>query len=245
MIRWSGSGAELRLRGLPPIWIDLAVPVVALILCGPVWIGLSPNELATGSLIVPMLMLSILAHELGHALVARRWGLTPIAIRLHAGGGEAVFDGHAPNRTADWQITLAGPLANLLIGLACLSIAWLLTPTPQLHPGDPWFEPLPAVTPPMVRALAWSGWANLALMAINLLPAMPLDGGHLTYSVLERRLGPNRALFWVGLCGVILGIVLWPVCLAWAVLGVPIWLPPSIPPNWAAMRRAAATRRAR
>ena len=218
---------------------------MALILCGPLWIGLSPNELATASLIVPMLTMSVLAHELGHALMAKRWGLTPVAIRLHANGGEAVLDGYAPNRTADRQITLGGPLANLLIGLACLGVAWLLTPAPHLRPGDPWSNPLPTVTPPLVRALSWSGWANLALLAINLLPAMPLDGGHLTYDVLERRLGPNRALFWVGLCGVILGLVLWPVCLLWVIFGVPIWLPPSIPANWTAMRRAAAQERTR
>ena len=112
-----------------------------------------------------------------------------------------------------------------------------------MHPGDPWFEPLPVALPPLVRALSWTGWANLALVAINLLPAVPLDGGHLTYSILERRLGPSRALFWVGLCGVVLGIVLVPVCLAWIVLGVPIWLPPSVPANWNAMRRAAAAGR--
>ena len=63
---------EFSLPGLPPIWIDLAVPLMALILCGPLWIGLGPNELVTAGLIVPMLMLSVLAHEIGHAVMAKR-----------------------------------------------------------------------------------------------------------------------------------------------------------------------------
>jgi Zn-dependent protease/CBS domain-containing protein len=105
---------------------------------------------------------SLLAHELGHALQARREGMEIEGITLWLFGGVAKFKGEFPSAGAEFRIAVAGPLVSLVLGVAFVLIAWL--------GGLP--EVADAVS-------AWLGYINLTLLVFNLLPALPLDGGRI------------------------------------------------------------------
>lgn len=238
-MRWHDEGLEIALPGLPPIWTHISLPVVALLVTAPLWWGFHIGGLSVAAIVIPALMLSVLAHEMGHALVARRLGLVPVAIRLHGGGGEAVLEGDADRRAHDRLITLAGPLANLALAALGFALLWLMTPGPDPMPGQsPFGRPPPLPDSVAERAVRWIAWANLILAAINLLPAFPLDGGLLAHSLLEARWGARRATLWVARCGVVLAGVAMLVFLGSLLAGMPILAPPYLIPSLEALRAA-------
>lgn len=110
---------------------------------------------------------SILLHEIGHALQARRDGMTIDGITLWMFGGVAKFVGMFPSAGAEFRIAIAGPLVSLGLGAGFTGIA--------LVPGVP--EPVDAVA-------AWLGYINIALLIFNMLPALPTDGGRVLRSVI-------------------------------------------------------------
>ncbi|MFN8186345.1 MAG: site-2 protease family protein [Gaiellales bacterium] len=109
---------------------------------------------------------SLLAHELGHALQAQREGMRIDGITLWLFGGVARFKGMFPGAGAEFRIAIAGPLVTLVIGVACLLLG--LTSAPGYVDG----------------VISWLGYINLVLLAFNLLPALPLDGGRVLRSAL-------------------------------------------------------------
>ncbi len=117
---------------------------------------------------------AIVAHELAHALVARRRGLPVRSITLFALGGVAQFEKEAEDAKTEFLVSLAGPVASVLIGFVCLLLAWLLGWTMMTEP----------TTPPMAM-LVWLGFINLGLAVFNMLPGFPMDGGRVL-----------RALIW-------------------------------------------------
>jgi Zn-dependent protease/CBS domain-containing protein len=110
---------------------------------------------------------SLLAHELGHAVTARREGMELDGITLWLFGGVARFKGRFPSAGAELRIALAGPAVSLLIGVACSLLAWAV-----VLPGG------------VDGVLAWVGYVNLILLVFNLLPALPLDGGRVLRALL-------------------------------------------------------------
>ena len=110
---------------------------------------------------------SILLHELGHAVQARREGMEIEGITLWIFGGVAQFKGMFPSAGAEFRIAVAGPVVSLALGLAFVAGAVLVS----------WSNPVDGV-------LAWLGYINLALLVFNLLPALPLDGGRILRSAL-------------------------------------------------------------
>ncbi|MGE5691860.1 MAG: site-2 protease family protein [Pseudomonadota bacterium] len=110
---------------------------------------------------------SLLAHELGHAVVARREGMEIDGITLWLFGGVAKFKGMFPSARAEFRIAIAGPLVSLALGVLGVAIAAGLE--------------LPNVVDGIV---GWLGVTNLLLLAFNMLPALPLDGGRVLRSAL-------------------------------------------------------------
>jgi Zn-dependent protease/CBS domain-containing protein len=110
---------------------------------------------------------SLLLHELGHAIQARREGMEIDGITLWLFGGVAAFKGMFPSAGAEFRIAIAGPLVTLVLGIGFLGLA---------------------VSMPMTAAvdgvLAWLGITNVMLLVFNLLPALPLDGGRVLRSAL-------------------------------------------------------------
>ncbi len=113
---------------------------------------------------------ALLLHELGHAIQARREGMEIEGITLWLFGGVARFKDEFPSAGAEFRIAIAGPLVTLALGSVCVAVAALS------HPG----EAIDGVA-------AWLGYINLLLLAFNLLPALPLDGGRVL-----------RAALWAG-----------------------------------------------
>jgi CBS domain-containing protein len=88
-------------------------------------------------------------------------------ITLWLFGGVARFSGEFPSAGAELRVALAGPFVSLVLGVALLAAA-LLTPLPSAVDG----------------VIHWLGYINLVLLAFNMLPALPLDGGRVLRAVL-------------------------------------------------------------
>ncbi len=132
--------------------------------------GWSPAATWTIAIVASLLLfVSVIAHELGHSLVARSQGLPVKNITLFALGGVAQLtrEPETPGREA-WM-AIAGPLVSAAIGGLSLGAAYLLSGPQQL-----------------VGLLAYLGIANLALLAFNLLPGFPMDGGRVLRALLWR-----------------------------------------------------------
>ncbi|MBV8733700.1 MAG: site-2 protease family protein [Solirubrobacterales bacterium] len=113
---------------------------------------------------------SLLAHELAHALVARRHGVNVKGIVLWVFGGVAQLENDSPDPRAELELTAAGPATSLALAGAGLGLAWLL--------GSAGASPL------LVSSVAWLGGINGLLALFNLLPAFPLDGGRILRALL-------------------------------------------------------------
>lgn len=115
---------------------------------------------------------SILLHELGHALQARREGMQIEGITLWLFGGVARFAGMFPSAGAEFRIAAAGPAVSALLAGGFVGAA--------LVPGIP--SAVDGVS-------SWLGFINLALLIFNLIPALPLDGGRMLRAALWARSG--------------------------------------------------------
>jgi Zn-dependent protease/predicted transcriptional regulator len=127
------------------------------------WMGVAAAILFFGSLLL---------HELGHALQARREGVQIDGITLWLFGGVARFKGMFPTPGAEFRIAIAGPLVTLGLSGAFIVLAALVPSSHALH-----------------GVLAWVGYVNLLLLVFNLMPALPLDGGRVLRSILWRAKG--------------------------------------------------------
>jgi Zn-dependent protease len=135
--------------------------------------GLSDGTYVALAIVAAVLFFaSLIGHEYGHALQARREGVEIDGITLWALGGVARFKGMFPSAGAEFRIAIAGPIVSLVLGLLFMLIAWV--------GGAP--EQVDAVA-------AWLGFINLSLLVFNLLPALPLDGGRVLRSLLWRARG--------------------------------------------------------
>ena len=125
---------------------------------------------------------SVVLHELGHALVARRFGVRTRDITLLPIGGVARLE-RLPRRAAhELWISLAGPAVNVALAVVLFAFHAALE------------SPLREEVRPMHESfLARLGWANGALALFNLLPAFPMDGGRVLRAVLALRIDPLRA----------------------------------------------------
>jgi Zn-dependent protease len=118
---------------------------------------------------------SLLLHELGHAVQARREGMEIEGITLWLFGGVAKFKGMFPSAGAEFRIAIAGPLVSLALGLLFALGAWAVS-TREAVDG----------------VAAWLGYINLTLLVFNMLPALPLDGGRVLRSALWHVRGSFR-----------------------------------------------------
>ncbi|MFC8419509.1 site-2 protease family protein [Streptomyces sp. NPDC057236] len=178
----------------------------------------------TGLLGAVVFLLSLLAHELSHALVARRNGVGVDDITLWLLGGIARLRSEAPTPGAEVRIAGVGPLVSLSLGVLFGVLAGLS--------GALYGAGL------AVETLAWLAGINLLLAVFNALPAAPLDGGRLLRALVWHKTGnplrgtavatgAGRALGWV-LIGVGLYLVLfgalfsgfWLVVVGWFLIAM-------------------------
>jgi Zn-dependent protease len=140
------------------------------------------------------LFLSVLAHELSHALVGRSEGIEIEEIVLHPFGGLARLRNEPENPRAEFRIAVAGPAASFLIGV--VSFILLL---PTVRAGY-------TIASGMLLLLSAG---NLLLAIFNLFPGYPLDGGRVLRAILWRRTGDIRqATRLAGICGMLIAAIL-------------------------------------
>jgi Zn-dependent protease len=166
-----------------------------------------------------LFLASLLAHEIGHALVARRAGLRVRGITLWLLGGVAQLEDEPASPRDELRVALVGPAVSLALavgfGLAAVGLA--------VAGG-------PAVA---VAVTGWLAVGNGVLALFNLLPAAPLDGGRVLRGLLWRRHGSRvrasvtatRAGVWVGTALVVYGLLgsftgwgigtLWTALIGW------------------------------
>jgi Zn-dependent protease/CBS domain-containing protein len=130
--------------------------------------GLSKSaHIAMAIVAASLFFLSLLLHEFGHALRARREGIEIDGITLWLFGGVARFKGSFRSAGAEFRVAIAGPLVSLALGVLFVLIA--------LIPG------IPSAVDGVV---SWLGYINLTLLVFNLIPAPPLDGGRVLHAAL-------------------------------------------------------------
>ncbi|MEE6259920.1 site-2 protease family protein [Plantactinospora sonchi] len=141
----------------------LLAALITLLYGGVVRQQLALSQLAgylVGFGFVVLLLGSVLLHELGHALTARRYGIGVRGITLELLGGYTEMDRDAPSPRVDLLVSLAGPAVSLVIGLAAVG-ATLALPDGTL-----------------VNQFAFQlAASNLLVALFNILPGLPLDGG--------------------------------------------------------------------
>ena len=134
-------------------------------------------------LLIVMLFSCVLLHELGHCVVARRFGVGIASITLYPLGGIALLDDMPREPVREILIALAGPAVNFLIAAGL----WLLDSLGRAAPA------LAREAPPGGDLLGGLLWANLGLGLFNLVPAYPMDGGRVLRGILATRLPYPRA----------------------------------------------------
>jgi Zn-dependent protease/CBS domain-containing protein len=133
--------------------------------------GLGAWRFVAGLAFAVLFYLSLLLHEVSHALMAQRYGLGVRSITLFFFGGVTEIDSETRTPGQEFKVSVVGPLTSLVVGLVFLA---LLTVTP---------DGLLKLT---VFGLAWS---NLVVAAFNLLPGLPFDGGHVLRALVWRITG--------------------------------------------------------
>jgi Zn-dependent protease len=138
-----------------------------------------------------LFFLSILLHELGHAWVAIRNGIPIEGIDLWMFGGVAKLGRDADSAGVEFRIAAAGPLVTLVIAVVCFGLgAAVSSGTDALHSAQ--FDQ--DVSGATTAILGYLVSINLLLLAFNLIPAFPLDGGRIARAIAWRLTGDrNRA----------------------------------------------------
>ncbi|MDX6681360.1 MAG: hypothetical protein QOG94_1399 [Solirubrobacteraceae bacterium] len=140
---------------------------------------------------VMLFFVSIVLHELGHALVARRLGIATSGIDLWFFGGIAKMSRDSDSAGTELKIAIAGPVVTLLIAALCVGLCALLSGGAAL---DVIILKRDAQVSPELALLGFLALWNAALLVFNLVPAFPLDGGRLARATVWAATGDrNRA----------------------------------------------------
>ncbi len=210
------------------------------------WVHTHPARLLGGLPFMATLMLFFLAHEMGHYLYCRRYGIyatlpffIPMPTPIGTMGAVILIRSRIRSRTALFDIGIAGPIAGFVVALAVLvvSLAW----SKPMHPGPITSDyefgfPLifqlvhrflaslgllrgPAALPldrTLMHPTAIAAWVGMLATSLNLLPGGQLDGGHIVFSIAPRAHKIVSRLTILILLG--MAYYLWVSWFVWAVL---------------------------
>ena len=202
----TGAMSSLRLGRVLgiPVEIHWSIVAVVALFTGnlavralPIWVpGADLRWRLVAALVgVILFFASILAHELGHSMVAMGHGVGVSGITLWLLGGMAQLDEMVPTARAEARIAAAGPAVSGILAVFFTAVAvigfeleaWRLA----------------------VAVAGWLGFVNLILALFNLAPAAPLDGGRILTAALWHRTGDaERARLLAGRCGLVLAALL-------------------------------------
>ncbi|HYD80286.1 MAG TPA: site-2 protease family protein [Paucimonas sp.] len=151
----------------------------------------SPMHIWTTALTAALLFfVSVLLHELSHALVGRRFGVDVDRISLFVFGGMARLEREPHHWRAELWMAIVGPITSLVIGVACAILAVQIAGLTDVDPGG--IERTLAGLGTLPTLLLWLGQVNILLALFNLVPGFPLDGGRVLRAVLWGATGNLR-----------------------------------------------------
>jgi len=173
-----GSIAGIRIA-LHPSWL-----VIAFLVTYSLAVGELPGSFpgwddalywVVGGAVAILFFASVLAHELSHALVARRFGVQVREITLFIFGGAASLEGDTRRPRDEALIAVAGPVTSLAIGAALWGMGAFIA------------------QPQVAALIEWLGFINITLGLFNLIPGFPMDGGRILRALLWRIRGDEFA----------------------------------------------------
>ena len=213
------------------------------------WIETHPARLLGGLPFMLTLMVFFMAHEMGHYLYCRRYGVhatlpffIPAPTPIGTMGAVIIIRSRIRSRTALFDIGIAGPIAGFVVALIILgfSLAWSKPIHPNAIAADYQFG-FPLVFPLMqqflssfgwlrgaetlpfdqilVHPVAIAAWIGMLATSLNLLPGGQLDGGHIVFSIVPRFHKIISRLTILAL--LVMAYYLWTGWFIWAIL---LWL---------------------
>jgi Zn-dependent protease/CBS domain-containing protein len=130
---------------------------------------------------------SLIVHELGHAIAARRQGIEVKRIELFLFGGLTQMSRDTMTPGEEFKIAAAGPVGTFVFVLVCLAIDLII-----VGPNKLWhaisLQSSIRITP-VLLSLSWLLSMNVVILLFNLVPAFPLDGGRIARAIVWRRTG--------------------------------------------------------
>lgn len=149
---------------------------------------------------------SLILHELGHALAARRAGIGIVGIDLWFFGGLSQMRREPQTAGEELKVAAAGPAVTLALFGLCVGAAAILTTTGSFT--DVALPRQGFKTTPALALLGWLGFINAMLFVFNVVPAFPLDGGRIARALIWWRTGDrNRATVATGRSGQAFGML--------------------------------------
>jgi Zn-dependent protease len=138
-----------------------------------------------------LFFLSIILHELGHAVVALRNGIPIEGIDLWMFGGVAKLGRDTDSPGVEFRVAVAGPVVTLVIALVCLGLGTAVSSSSDALNSAQFSND---VTDATTAVLGYLASVNILLLAFNLIPAFPLDGGRIARAIAWKITGDrNRA----------------------------------------------------
>ncbi|HWB83852.1 MAG TPA: site-2 protease family protein [Bryobacteraceae bacterium] len=197
-----GTVGTLRVFGVPVRFHFTFVLLLVFLLV----IGIGGRQSHLGAVLyVIALFASVLLHEVGHTLVARRYGIHTIEIVMFPIGGVSRLE-RQPRAREEFWVAMAGPTVNLVIAIALLAFT-------AAQQGSLTLQQLREPTDANLAERLAVG--NLILWLFNLLPAYPMDGGRILRSFLALRRPEEEATRIAAGAGQVLAIVIGMAGLLW------------------------------
>ncbi len=206
------------------------------------WIVQRPSRLLLGAPFSLALMGILLAHEMGHYLYCRRYGVQatlpffiPASTLVGTLGAFIRIRSRIRSRDALFDIGIGGPIAGFVVALPLMLLGLLLSrasaapPDQDLQFGFPLVfhlgryladaclaRPLPALDQLSLHPIAIAAWVGMFATSLNLLPGGQLDGGHLVFAFNPRA---HKAVSWIATAALLpLGVFYWAGWFLWALL---------------------------
>jgi|Tabmets5t2r1_1033131.scaffolds.fasta_scaffold00377_5 Zn-dependent protease len=152
-------------------------------------VGAGSNAFLLATISALLFFLSILLHELGHAVVALRNGIPILGIDLWLFGGVAKLGRDTDSPGVEFRVAAAGPLVTLAIAAACFGLGVLISSPEEVLDGAVYET---SVGSQATAVLGYLMSINVIVLLFNLIPGFPLDGGRIARAIIWKVTGDRH-----------------------------------------------------